>query len=255
MTFRTTKAAAKAAILENRGLFWRQLVPLILTAIGILLFRDRIFALDFSQIEATIRQVSAIQWGFAIAATGASYWAVGRYDGLVHGLLGTGVASNTSMKSGITSIAIAQFAGFGILTGALVRWRLLSGFDLMQSLRVSLFVTVTFLAGWACLTAASVLILHPAFESSQIWATMVLAALAVLIVLSVTGLKMDERFRRCKRSAQSSCWSQLIYFSPALASMYYYQSKIVSPRSFSLQSICWHLAPGLLAARRRDWPV
>lgn len=189
MTTNTTKVAVKAAISENRGFFWRQLIPLALIAAGVFLFHDRVLALDFSLIEAAIRQVSAGQWGLAIAATGASYWAVGRYDGLVHGLLGTGIAPNTAMKSGMTSIAIAQFAGFGILTGALVRWRLLSGFDLMQSLRVSLFVSATFLAGWACVTATSALVFDPALKNSQIWAMLVLAALGVLIIFSLTSPK------------------------------------------------------------------
>lgn len=190
MTIRKSTAATKSIISENRGLFLRQLIPIALALLGIALFYEHVLALDFSLIGTTLEQVTSAQWGMAITATGISYWAIGRYDGLIHGMLGTGISPQTARKSGATSIAIAQFAGFGVLTGTLVRWRLLPDFSLLQSLKVSACVSASFLAGWACITALGLLISGVDLGNHAFWPLIVLVALGTLIVLSVWQPKL-----------------------------------------------------------------
>ncbi|MEO1139982.1 MAG: phosphatidylglycerol lysyltransferase domain-containing protein, partial [Pseudomonadota bacterium] len=75
--------------------------------------------------------------------------ALGCYDVIIHRHLRTGCGARHAGLSGAASIAIGQTVGLGILSGALVRWRLLPGIGLLQAIRVATGVAVTFLFGLA----------------------------------------------------------------------------------------------------------
>ncbi|MCB1329671.1 MAG: hypothetical protein KDK28_09575, partial [Maritimibacter sp.] len=65
------------------------------------------------------------------------------------------------VETGAAAIAVAQTIGMGTLTGALVRWRLLPGLGLAGALRLSVAVSLSFLAAWAVLTALALVALPP----------------------------------------------------------------------------------------------
>ena len=157
MADNTISSTARSVDIRFGPLFARQLFPLTLVVLLLWLARDHFPVLDMREIWRTFQQVSAGQWIVATIATGFSFWAVGRYDSVIHGLLGSPIAPTHARHSGVTAIAIAQFAGFGVITGALVRWRLLPELALTQAFRVSLTVSMSFLAGWAVLTSLAVL--------------------------------------------------------------------------------------------------
>jgi len=157
MANQVPRGAARASAIRFRPLLGRQLLPLLVVVVIFWLLRDRIPYLDLSAVWASVQMVSNTQWGLAALATGVSFWAVGRYDQVLHGLMHTGIGASDARNSGLAAIAVAQFAGFGVLSSALVRWRLLPGLSLAGALRISAAVAISFLAGWAIIAATVIL--------------------------------------------------------------------------------------------------
>ncbi|MEL6449959.1 MAG: phosphatidylglycerol lysyltransferase domain-containing protein [Pseudomonadota bacterium] len=108
-----------------------------------------------------IAGVSALQWCAAILCTCASFWAVAHYDGLAHKVLNTGVPQHAARISGAVGIALGQTLGFGLLSGALARWRMVEALSLPDALRLSAFVSVSFVLAWGVVTAA-ICVIFPA---------------------------------------------------------------------------------------------
>lgn len=138
----------------------RQILPIVLAAALGWYMYQHIGAIDPSLIVDEISKIAAPQWLAALVATSVSFWAVGRYDEVLHRQFGTTVAKAEARRAGIAAIAISQTTGMGLLTGALVRWRMLPSLTLWQAIRLSMAVALSFLAGWLVVMAL-VLVLMP----------------------------------------------------------------------------------------------
>ena len=91
-------------------------------------------------------------------ATFASFAALAQYDALMHRVLATRQTPSQARRAGWVAIAISQTVGFGLVSGALVRWRMLPGSSLRDASRLTAAVAASFLAAWAMLSAAVMLV-------------------------------------------------------------------------------------------------
>lgn len=171
-------------------------VMLVLAVGFVALFQDRLSALDLPVIWGGFRAVTLAQWVGALLATAASFWAVGRYDAVVHRLLGTGMAEKTAHRAGIAGIAISQTLGLGVLTGALVRWRMLPDTTLWQATRISGAVAVSFLAGWAVVTGVTLTLFAPNMLEAPFFALLPIIAATALMILSLWGPEFTIFYRQ-----------------------------------------------------------
>lgn len=159
-----TKPPQTAVALDETRQAWhravtRQVLILIaLTGLAVLL-RDRLLALDVAAIMAGLQTVTAPQWAIALLATAISYWSLGQYDAAIHRALNTGMSARAASTAGAAAIAISQTVGFGLVSGALVRWRLSPGLSLVQASKITAIVALSFLVGWAGVTGAVLLAL------------------------------------------------------------------------------------------------
>ena len=177
------KATPSILAMQVRKYAPRQGVLLLLAAGFVALFYDRLSGLDHSAIWQGFHAVGLLQWAGALLATGCSFWAVGRYDAVVHRVLATGTCEKQAQRAGIAAIAISQTLGMGVLTGALVRWRMLPDISLWQATRLSAAVALSFLAGWAVVTGVAVALLSPLVP---LWLVVVpLAGAGALIAASL----------------------------------------------------------------------
>ncbi|MGL4320209.1 MAG: phosphatidylglycerol lysyltransferase domain-containing protein [Paracoccaceae bacterium] len=187
------RAKARAATLE--GQLWamapRMGFSALLMAGFAYLLQDRLAAFDPAAALAQVQGLHFGQWLGAILATGISFWAVGRYDGALHQHLATGVPLAQARRAGITAIAISQTVGAGVVSGALIRWRMLPGVSLWQATRLSFAVSLSFLAGWAVVTGAVLVI----FAQGGLWFTG-LGALAFGAVCFALGSVQPHMLRR-----------------------------------------------------------
>ncbi|MGB5558186.1 MAG: phosphatidylglycerol lysyltransferase domain-containing protein [Paracoccaceae bacterium] len=181
----TARAARRSMQPQLFGMATRQ--GMALAAVGVLLWllQDRFAGVDLANVQHAVMGVRPAQWALAGLATAASFWAVGRYDAVLHGVLGTGISASTARRAGMVAIGTAQFAGFGVLTGALVRWRMIAEMSLWQATRMSLAVSVSFLAGWAVFTALVLLIAPTGPAWLQQVATFVMFGAAAAVLLSL----------------------------------------------------------------------
>lgn len=163
----------------------RRSLPFLLAAVLAFLAREPLAALNWREVASAVERLPISAWGLAISATIISYLALGRYDEVVHGTLGTGVPARQARLSGMAAIAIGQMAGAGLLTGTLTRWRLVPGLTLAAAGRVTLCVTLSFLASWAVLTSGSVLLFLPGVPFLHLAAQTVLALFGLLVVLAL----------------------------------------------------------------------
>lgn len=163
----------------------RVALSLGLTAAFFWLLSDRLSRIDGQALAAAVWQLAPGQWAQALAFTALSFWAVGRYDAVLHRHLATGVPARLARRAGIAAIAVSQMLGLGLVSGAIVRWRMLPGVSLWQATRLTAAVALSFLAGWAVVTSA-VLVLTPA-QPFQGWAALALAGLGLLAGLSLIG--------------------------------------------------------------------
>ncbi len=169
-SFRSVSAGATAAagvqmLSPRAGLrlgaaLRRQILGIGLVAAFLWALRDRVASLDPAAILAAFAQVSAVQWAVAILATFLSFAALAQYDALIHRMLATGTDPRAARRAGWAAIALSQTIGFGLVSGALVRWRMLPATSLAQATKITATVAATFLAAWAVLTA-HVLLLVP----------------------------------------------------------------------------------------------
>jgi phosphatidylglycerol lysyltransferase len=136
----------------------RQLLPFLL-AFGLIWYLSRHLAsIDPDLVASELSTITPLQWLLAVLATGLSFWAVGRYDAVLHRQFGSTVAPSQARRAGIVAIALSQTVGMGLFTGALIRWRMLPGLSLWQCTQLSIAVALSFLAGWAVVAAVAVLI-------------------------------------------------------------------------------------------------
>ncbi|WP_139838020.1 hypothetical protein [Roseovarius gaetbuli] len=70
----------------------KQIVPLVIGGLCLWAIAHRFDANSLSQIGSAILGLGPAQWIMAMLATGLSFWALGRYDVVVHRHLRTGCA-------------------------------------------------------------------------------------------------------------------------------------------------------------------
>jgi phosphatidylglycerol lysyltransferase len=122
-------------------------VPLGLGAFCICILSGQIEDGAFAGLGRVMAQLSAWQWIGAVLATAVSFATLGQYDVILHKHLRTDIPARQARLSGAAAIAIGQTLGMGVISGALVRWRLLPALSLVQATKLATGVAVTFLIG------------------------------------------------------------------------------------------------------------
>ena len=158
----------------------RAVLSLALAGLFLWLLSERLAEVDLAAVTQALSGVSQLHWAGAILMTAISFWAVGHYDAVLHRYFATGLPDAVTRRAGICAIAVSQTLGLGVITGAILRWRMLPGQSLWQAARLTAAVALSFLAGWAVVTAVILLVLPAApFKG---------AALAVALVAFGMGV-------------------------------------------------------------------
>jgi len=147
------------------------------------LLSDRIAQIDIAAVKAVFFSLGVRQWLSALGFTGLSFWAVGRYDAVLHKHFCTSYPAHMARRAGICAIAVSQTLGLGVISGAILRWRMLPGVSLWRATRLTVAVALSFLAGWAVVTAIAILALPDAPQQGL--AILVLAAAIPLAGVSI----------------------------------------------------------------------
>lgn len=174
-----------------RRLLARAVLSLGLGGLFVWLLSARLNGVDPAEVGRALSGVPVLQWALALAATAASFRAVGRYDAVVHRHLATGIAPAVARRAGICAIAVSQMLGMGVVTGTVLRLRMLPGQSPALAARLTVAVALSFLAGWAVVTA-SVLLILPAAPFKPL----ALLAVAVAGAVMLATLVWPHRTRR-----------------------------------------------------------
>ena len=168
----------------RRG-FSRRLVPVAIAAVCFAIVAARLDDLSMSDLGAAFGAVSMFQWALACLATGVSFAAVGQYDALFHRWLKTGVAVRRAIISGAGAIGLAQTLGMGLATGTLARWRLLPEISVPTALKVTNYVSFSFVAGLGLLIAVLAVFSASGAVAVPFWSLVAMGFVALAMVLSV----------------------------------------------------------------------
>ena len=144
----------RAGALGQR-VYWRILVTAGIALLFLGLLVQRLQAVDPQLVLSALVGIGTAPLALALGATAISFWAVAGYDQAWHRHLRTGVAPARARRAGFAAIAIAQTVGMGVVSGALVRWRMLPELGLVTATRLSLLVALSFLLAWAMVTSAT----------------------------------------------------------------------------------------------------
>ena len=171
--------------IDLRKLAMRQTLPVALAFGLVVLMWDKIAQLDIGYIHASLKTVGALQWAGAAVFSALSFWALGRYDRVVHRLIGSPIASGDAQRAGVTAIALSQTVGMGVISSAFVRWRMLPEISFLQAMRISVIVSISFLSGLAVVASLVALTVPMTLPWAGWLAWIVLATACAFAVLTV----------------------------------------------------------------------
>jgi phosphatidylglycerol lysyltransferase len=170
-------AISRSAVARHAG---RGALSLWILGLCLALLSQRLTGFDLTQMQQSFVSVSAGQWVLALCAVGVSYLAMGQYDVLILRHLGSPQPEAQVRRAGIAALAISQTVGLGLLSGALVRWRMLPDLRFGDALRITFAVSLSFLAAAAVVLAAMVLAVG---GPGRDWSLGALAAACLFLVL------------------------------------------------------------------------
>ena len=174
----------------------RVLLSCILAGLFVWLLAQRLDDIHWADVRAGFIGVQPLHWLAALLATAISFWAVGQYDAVLHRHFATRLPDLQNRRAGICAIAVSQTTGLGVITGTVVRWRMLPGQNLALALRLTVAVAVSFLLGWAVVTAVVVLAVPGApFKAAASLVLAVAIAAAALCIVSRPNLARQTRFK------------------------------------------------------------
>ncbi|WP_425090731.1 phosphatidylglycerol lysyltransferase domain-containing protein [Tropicimonas sp. S265A] len=175
----------------------RQILPFGLGALCLWLVAQRCEGVGLAQILTALEALPITAWILAALATAVSFWAIGRYDVVLHRHFRTGHDPREAARAGRAAIAIGQTVGFGLVTGALVRWKWFEPrMSVWDAARLTLAVTVLFLLSWGLVTLVA-LAFVPVLPGGPLWALAAAAAALALCALSLVqpaGSRMKFRW-------------------------------------------------------------
>lgn len=158
-------------------------LPLCILAACLALLARELDSAKIALLPGHLGAVSASQWITGALLTMGSLWAVGRYDGLAHRALRTGISARQASLSGTIGIALGQTLGIGLLTGAMVRWRMLPELGAANALRLSTYVSFSFILAWTVVTSFACLFLPaPGWTKGPALIAMILFPLGVWVL-------------------------------------------------------------------------
>ena len=158
----------------------RHIAPIGIGAACVWALSNQLSDIDFGTLWASVKAVSLWQWILALLFTGASFFAVARYDVVAHRHFQTGVSGRRATVTGATAISIGQTLGMGAIVGGFVRWRMLSGLGVVKAAQITAFVTLTFMAAWAVVTSAAIIVLPTADVPASIPYSVLAISIGVL---------------------------------------------------------------------------
>ncbi|MFM7334459.1 MAG: phosphatidylglycerol lysyltransferase domain-containing protein [Tabrizicola sp.] len=126
------------------------------------LLAQRLQTVDPQSVLSSLVGIGVGPLALAVIATGVSFWAVAGYDQAWHRHLLTGVEPGRASRAGFAAIAIGQTVGLGVVSGALVRWRMLPELGLIAAMRLSVLVAASFLLAWVILASVCLIVLPDA---------------------------------------------------------------------------------------------
>ncbi|WP_298262108.1 phosphatidylglycerol lysyltransferase domain-containing protein [uncultured Litoreibacter sp.] len=173
----------------------RQLGMMLISLVGVALLYNRSTSIDLAAAYRIFQEFSIFVWLLAAICTAISLASVGGYDVLVARYLKLPISTRPAFAAGWRATAIAQTLGFGLFTGSLARWKLLSSrpeFSLWQATRMTGAVTAFFFGGWAIVTSV-VVVLTPDI-APQLWWLGLLGLWTVACFLWVS-ISTKKRFR------------------------------------------------------------
>lgn len=158
-------------------------MPMMILAACFMLLARQIPVDVVASLPQQLADISFFQWGLASVLTLGSFFAVAQYDVQAHRTLGTDIPEGQARITGAVGIAIGQTVGFGLVSGALARWRMLPGMSVTQALKLSTLVSLTFVVAWACVTGlVSAILPAPAWTTPlSVGAIVLLPACAALL--------------------------------------------------------------------------
>ena len=123
----------------------RVAIVAVVLVVSVVILSRQLSDLAAGEVITALARISALQWLAAGVCTFGSFAALGFYDAFVHRWFRTGIATRHAVISGASSIAVAQFLGFGLVTGTLARWRMLPELTLAQAAGVTVAVGASFM--------------------------------------------------------------------------------------------------------------
>ena len=120
----------------------------------------RLQGFDLGLLARGIADIAVWQWLLAGCASAVSLLAVSGYDLPVSRGFALHLTPVDAMRSGFVATALAQLVGFGLVTGAVMRWRMLAPgrISLARTTLLTMAVTTAFLAAAGWLTAVAALV-------------------------------------------------------------------------------------------------
>lgn len=138
-----------------RRLMWTVALGLLF----LMLLAHRLRAVDPLVVVSAMGRIGLVPLAGAMLATVIGVWAVAGYDQAWHRHLRTGIDKGRASRAGFAAIAIGQTVGLGVVSGALMRWRMLPELGLLAAMRLSALVAGSFLMAWLVLTSVSMMVL------------------------------------------------------------------------------------------------
>lgn len=132
----------------------RRVLPLLVGLGFMCLLWSEAQNLDWHAVRAAFDAIPRWRWLAAALATAGSFWAVAQYDVIAHRHFQTGIDPHAARKAGAAAIALGQTTGFGPVIGGAIRWRMMPTLGHTRIAKLTGFVTMGFLAGWALLTVS-----------------------------------------------------------------------------------------------------